>query len=618
MNEHLRALGERVGILPEYVNYDGTQRVVTGEETYAAILRALGFAVDDEESLRRALQGFQENGANSPATAMPIPCASVEERTGRRQARGIWVNLYSIRSAANWGVGDLGDLRRLVKWAGELGLDFVALNPLHALRNFGPHVSPYRPVSRLYRNEIYLEMEAVPELEAVWNVYEETRRELEEVRTGSTIDYGGVSRLKRGFLKLLYQSFKNVHGNAETPRGADYLTFLEREGTALRDFATFTVYDELGNSRRDPANRSDSPMLNCRSEKMEEFREEHAYEIGFHQFVQFELDRQLASIAKLAKDSGMSIGLMGDLAIGTSPDGSDPWAYPDLFLRGASIGAPPDDLGPQGQNWGLPPIHPHRLRETGYEYFRRVLQNNLAHMGALRIDHAMGLMRQFWIPDGFDGFKGAYMQFPAEELFAIVAEESRRVGAIIVGEDLGTVPDGFREMMSRFGVLSTRVVHFEREWDGSYKPADRYPHDAYAVVETHDMVPLAGFAEGRDLRLRKQVGLITNEESSRLALERRGVDWECLKARLRQDGFAIEQGKDEIQSVCQALIQFLYRSPCAMVGVSLDDLAGEREPINVPGVGPERHASWSRRMTMTLEEIVDSSVIREGLCASQQ
>lgn len=615
MSERLRSLGERAGILPEYVNFDGTQRIVTSDEAYAAVLKSLGFSVD-EESLQQALESFRPDNLTSQHSSDSVRCVTVEQRIGKRQARGIWTNLYTIRSATNWGVGDFGDLRRMVKWAGEVGLDFVALNPLHALRNRGHDVSPYRPVSRLYRNEIYLEMEAIPEFETSWAAHEQTRWELKKARAGTAIDYSEVSRLKRDHLILMYGVFKNAHGAGQTQRGAEYLQFLDREGAALDDFATFTVFDEmipLGEDWRDPAIQDDWPMLDCRSAKVQEFREWRADEIGFHQYVQFELDRQLASIAEYAKECGLSIGLMGDLAIGTAPDGSDPWAYPDLFLKGVSIGAPPDDLGPQGQNWGLPPIHPHKLRETGFEFFRRVLRNNLAHMGALRIDHVMGLLRQFWIPDGLDGSQGAYMQFPAEDLFRIVAEESRRAGAVIVGEDLGTVPDGFRELMSRFGVLSTRVVHFERAWDGGYKPADHYPPEAYAVVGTHDMAPLAGFAEGRDLQLRKHVGLIPDEDSLQQALEQRRIDWERLKARLLQEGFAIEQGKDEIPSACRALIQFLYRSPCAMAGVSLDDLAGEREPVNVPGVGQDRHQSWTRRMTISLEEIIASKAIRDVL-----
>jgi 4-alpha-glucanotransferase len=282
-------------------------------------------------------------------------------------------------------------------------------------------------------------------------------------------------------------------------------------------------------------------------------------------------------------------------------------------LKNVSIGAPSDDLGPAGQNWGLPPMNPRVLRDSEYAFWTRLLRNNLAHMGALRIDHVMGLLRQFWIPDGFEGSKGAYVRCPADDLFGILAQESRRNGTIIVGEDLGTVPEGFRDLLQRFGVLSTRVVYFEREYDGGFKGSQSYPANAYVVVGTHDMVPLKGYAEGRDLVLRRQVGLISDDERLSKAILGREREWQSLKSRLKEEGFEADKQEDEVSAVCRALVGFLAKSPACLVGLSLDDLAGEREPVNVPGVGQDKHRSWSRRMTMSLEEIMASQAIRETL-----
>ncbi len=618
----LRALGEQAGILAEYLNYDGTQRVVTSEETYQAILQCMGYEVGDNEALLRAIGVASpldpDNIANRPA---PGRCVSTAERSSKPQLRGIWCNLYSIHSATNWGVGDFGDLRRLIAWAAEIGMAFVAINPLHALRNRGSDVSPYRPVSRLYRNEIYLETEAIPEFSHCepaqqWMGSVEFRRRLELTREGSNVGYDAVSTWKREILKTLHQTFQQVHVGPKTKRGQEYAEYLKREGEALLGFATFMAIEEQYSTRGGdaigwwhwPGGLSDS-----RSTEVQEFRGKHADEVDFHCYVQFELDRQLASLAQMAEDVGIEIGLFGDLAIGTSPDGSDPWAFPELFLQGISIGAPPDDLGPHGQNWGLPPMHPRVLVESDFAYWRKLLQNNLAHMGALRIDHVMGLLRQFWIPDGFDGSKGAYVRFPAERLFPILAEESQRSRTVIVGEDLGTVPEGFRDMLQRFGVLSTRVVQFERDWDGSFKAAAAYPHDAYVVVETHDMAPLAGYAEGRDLVIRRQLGLIENDAELEKSLHGRQRNWEALTSRLIQDRVGDGVSKDDVGSVCSATIRFLAKTPSSMIGISLDDLAGEREPVNIPGVGQDRHPSWSRRMTMTLEEIISSPTIRNAL-----
>jgi 4-alpha-glucanotransferase len=616
----LRLVGERVGILPEYVNYDGSQRFVTPDETYKAILQSMGIRADDDASTQRALESLnQDEKPQATQRSIQAKCMTCGELSVKPQLRGIWTNLYTIRSETNWGAGDFGDVRRLVKWAGEVGLDFVALNPLHALRNRGHDISPYRPVSRLYRNETYLEMEAIPEFqhdavrERLTSI--EFRAKLDQTRSGSLIDYEAVASLKREVLQLLHQSFRN--GQAE--RGGAYREYLEREGAALRNFATFMALDDhFSSPDRGVLDWRAWPdeLRNVQSSAVEKFRQRHAEEVDFHSYVQFELDRQLGVLVQFAKESGLSAGLMGDLAIGTAPDGSDPWSFPDLFLSGVSIGAPPDDLGPAGQNWGLPPINPRALRDTGFEFWKRLLRNNLAHMGALRIDHVMGLLRQFWIPEGFDGSQGAYVQFPAEELFSILAEKSRRAGAIIVGEDLGTVPEGFRGLLRRFGVLSTRVVYFERDWNGQFHPASRYPSDAYVVVGTHDMAPLAGFAEGADLRLRRKVELIPDDKSLGEAVEGRKNDWAALKHRLAQERIEMDPQADEREAVCRALVQFLFKTPACMVGISLDDLAGEREPVNVPGVGQDRHPSWSRRMTKSLEEIMSSPSIRSTLSES--
>lgn len=618
MSELLRTLGQRVGIVPEYVNFDGTQRVTTPDETYRAILKCLGYDVDDAASLRDALDTITKRNPSPAATISSVKCLSCAEVSSKRQLRGIWCNLYSLRSATNWGVGDFGDLRRLVKWAGEVGLDFVALNPLHALRDRGHDVSPYRPVSRLYRNEIYLELEAIPEFEisdeAQKALNSQLLKQLEHARAAPIVDYDEVSRLKRHFLRLVHEQFREMHGQFQTERGQEYRGYLEKEGTALRDFATFMVLDEMSAPRSSVNMDGWSAQLsNRRSAEVRDFQRKHAIEIDFHCFVQFELDRQLASIAKQAKQSGMAIGLFGDLAIGTAPDGSDPWAYSDLFLYGVSIGAPPDDLGPQGQNWSLPPINPRVLADSGFAYWKKLLQNNLSRMGALRIDHVMGLLRQFWIPDGFDGSKGAYMQFPAQEMFSILAEESRRNGTVIIGEDLGTVPEGFRDLMQRFGLLSTRVLYFERESDGSFKPAAAYPKEAYAVVATHDMAPLAGFAEGRDLQLRRQLDLIPTNAQFEEAMTWRKATWRFLVRRLIDEGLADSSQSENVSIMVHALVKFLAKTPACLIGFSLDDLALEPQPINVPGVGQDRHKSWSRRMTMRLEEIISSPSIKSLL-----
>ncbi|MDO8632006.1 MAG: 4-alpha-glucanotransferase, partial [Phycisphaerales bacterium] len=484
-------------------------------------------------------------------------------------------------------------------------------------------VSPYRPVSRLFRNEIYLDVEAVPEMPSCDEAQRmidspSFRAELSRLRDADVIDYDAVFALKRSVLRDLHAAFDALHARADTPRGRDYRSYLEREGPALLDFATFSALDERFRSatpslfdwREWPADLRDP-----RSPEVERFRRDRAKEVGFHCFVQFELDRQLAAVASLAREKGLAIGLFQDLAIGTAPDGADPWAFPGLFTERASIGAPPDDLGPTGQNWALPPINPHRLRESAYEYWRRLLRGAFAHAGALRIDHVMGLLRQFWIPEGCDGTRGAYVRFPGDDLFAILALESRRSGAVVIGEDLGTVPLGFSELLERWGVLSTRVLYFERDHAGEFRPPHHYPSRAYVVVATHDMVPLAGFRDGRDLMLRRRVGVIADDAALASAKAQRRSDFDALIRRLQADGLLTDADSTDVNSLrlCAALNRFLRRTSAPLVGISLDDLAGETEPVNLPGVGQDRYRNWSRRMRVPLEELRASQEIRRSI-----
>lgn len=612
-------LGEMAGVLPDYINFDGSQRVVTPDETYRAILKSLGYENFDPESLQIAIQSkeapaqsLKDDASNGAATR----CVSCREKSSKRQLRGIWTNLYSLRSLANWGIGDFGDLKRLIQWAGSNELDFVAINPLHALRNQGFDISPYRPVSRLFRNEIYLDIESIPEFahcQAARKFLAQPSAQAQKAKLQNSplVHYESVHSLKRSVLLLLHQEFLRTTRVQASERRNAFDEYLQREGTALRDFATFEAIDEAMMGSTQSWRFWPNGLHYSRSQAVEDYRRSHPDEISFHCWVQFELDRQLSMLEQRCKECGLAVGLFGDLAIGTSPDGSDPWAFPDLFLENMSIGAPPDDLGPHGQYWGLPPINPHALRRNQFEFWTRLLRSNLAHMGALRIDHVMGLLRQFWIPEGFDGTQGAYMQFPAHELFSILSRESRRAGTIIVGEDLGTVPDGFRDLLYRFGVLSTRVVRFEREWGGRFKAADAYPGSALVVVGTHDMVPLAGYPQGSDLRLRAQLGQFT-ESTLKEALQQRSSDWDALKSRLKEEGFEVDN-QSETASVCRAMNRFLGKMSASMVAVSLDDLAGECEPVNVPGVGLDRHRSWSRKMAMTMESIVSSEAIRDAL-----
>ncbi|HSJ98501.1 MAG TPA: 4-alpha-glucanotransferase, partial [Myxococcota bacterium] len=322
----------------------------------------------------------------------------------------------------------------------------------------------------------------------------------------------------------------------------------------------------------------------------------------FRAWLQFELERQLAAAAERGRAAGLAIGVYQDLAVGSASDSADTWMAQGLFARGATVGAPPDDYAPDGQNWGLPPLDPHRLRADGYRHWSRLLRAGFAHAGALRIDHAMGMMRLFWIPEGRPGSEGTYVHARSDEMLGVLALESRRAGALVIAEDLGTVPPEFREELAEWAVLSSAVAYFERD-DGVFRPAAAYPPRALATVQTHDLVPLAGHRDGADLRIRRSVGQIPDDAALAEALAEREREHAALLARLREEGLLPAGAEPSPAELCVAVHAFLASTPSALVAASLDDLAGEAEPVNVPGVPVDRHRSWSRRMTVSLEAL---------------
>ena len=710
----LAALADRVGIMPDYVNHNGTERRFTPDGTRQSLLAAMGFDASSEQSAQAAIDSLDHSereriiapvhvvtSAPTPVSVsasnqqarngesgtvslrlprgvntswdwvlelheesgrvhrtegrvtphsdietveLPLParpklgyhriratlrasdseyhgdqrlivapasCFTTTEAFADRRLFGLWTNLYSIRSHNNWGVGDLGDLRELLSLANEVGAGFVGINPLHVNRNHGPDISPYRPVSRLYRNGIYLDLSAIPELnhcEEAQHVLDSSQfvSQLHTLRSAKDVNYVRIDEIKRNVLQSLHRAFVKQHRDKPTARGQSYAAYLETEGRTLTDFATFQALDNyfrcfdppLASPRRWPVEYRDP-----RSTAVETFRRDHADEIDYHCYLQFELDRQLNDIAGHAQSLGLPIGLYQDLAVGASPDGSDCWSFPQLFVDGVSVGAPPDDLGPEGQNWDLPPINPLRLRESGYDYWIRLLRGVFAHAGAVRIDHIMGLFRQFWIPANCPGSAGAYVRYPADDLFAILALESRRHNALVIGEDLGTVPAGFEEILERWGILSTRVLYFERDHNAEFRSPSQYSKRAMVTVNTHDLAPLKGYWEGIDLEVRRGVGQIATDEQLAEAYARRSCERNSLNRALHREGLAPEHGSLDYADRCAAVHAFIARSPAPLIGISLDDLAGETEPMNLPGVDPTRYPCWTRRMRIPLEDL---------------
>jgi 4-alpha-glucanotransferase len=565
--------------------------------------------------------------AEQTLIVVPPRCPLPRERLGSRGVFGLLANLYAVESARNWGAGDFTDLGTLVDFAGSIGAAFVGVNPLHALRNGRREISPYSPVSRLYRNPLYLDVAAVPEIAETPSVGRRLAspafaRTLERLRAGTHVDYAAVMALKMPLLAELHRTFARRHRDADTARGRTYRRWRRAEGAALDDFATYVALEEQlaptagrdwrrwPREYRDPA----SPAIAA-------FRVRHAEAIDRARWIQFELDRQLGAVAARARDAGLAIGVYQDVALGSAARGSDAWAFPGLFvLDGTSLGAPPDALAPAGQHWGLPPLDPHALCRDGYRYWIRLLRSAFGHAGALRIDHVMGLFRQFWIPPRRPGAEGAYVRFPLDDLLGILALESRRARALVIGEDLGTVPAGLPARLREAGLLSTRVLLFARDRRGAFVPARRYPRQALVGANTHDIVPLAGWTKGRDLALRHAHGQLPRRADLAAARRERHAALTALAALLVEAGLwpkdtAADGADPRFRGAVHA---FLCRTPSALVGIALDDLAAVREPVNLPGVDLDRYRSWSRRPGLALESLRSDPAVALALAGARR
>ncbi len=537
--------------------------------------------------IKCALRGALDLDSAQDLIVTPRRASDVAAALGGGQTFGVIGHLYALWRHGGLGVGDMRDLGELVGSAAAAGADFVGLNPLHAVDNHQAEVSPYYPSSRIFRNPIYLDLDAVPELSSSADA-RALLRAAAELPAAPRVDYAAVWERKRRVLAALHASFFAQHACSDTGRGNEYRAFVARHGAVLEDFATFCALGErLGGPgpALSDAQRFPLEFSHARAPGVARFREEAQREIDFHKYLQFELDRQLGLCQADARARGMRIGLYGDLAVGNAPGGADVWSRPELFARGVQLGAPPDSFTADGQTWGLAPLVPQRLLADRHRYFIALCRQAVRHTGMLRIDHVMGLLRQFWVPDGMRASAGAYVRFPFEELAGIVALESARAGTIVVGEDLGIVPEGLRARMSELALLRSLVLYFERDGFGGFVSPGHYARDALATVNTHDLPPLAAFSDRGSLAL---------------ALVREGC---------------VQQGEDVREPAVNVVAahRFLARTGSTLVAASLDDLCMEQEPLNTPGLQLADRPNWSRRARLAVADLANDETARRIL-----
>jgi len=708
----LDCLAELAGIESVHRDYFGRQTVVS-QETKRALLRALGFPVDDPAGLASALRSFAERSwwrALEPVcvTIAPDPirvgltltqaaqgdalewwlteeCGrshrgvarwddlpvreeralegrSIERReleigialpfgyhrlevgdlgttsvivapkhcflsrpeAGKERTWGLAIQLYALSSPTNWGVGDFSDLREIAQVTASAGGASVALNPLHELDPANPAAaSPYAPSSRLHLNVASLDVEAIPDFAEC----SEARRiatspafaaRLSDLRAAPLVDYESVATCKRAILDVLFAWFRRHHLERKTARGRAFQAFVEAGGPALQQLATFETLREHFSDPPFSFGPAAWPQAfrDCTSQAVAKFSAVHSERVQFFAYLQWNADVQLAAAERACAE--MPVGLFRDLAVGASPDGAEAWSDPATLLRDVTLGAPSDPLNVHGQSWGLAPQSPIALRERAYAPFSALIRANMRYAGALRIDHVMGWQRQFWIPVGHPPSDGAYVRFPLADLLAVVALESARNTCIVVGEDLGTLPDGFRETMRDSQVLSSRLLYFERAEDGEIAAPEQYPTAAVVSPGTHDLPTLPAFWTARDVQLRATLGLLPVGESPADALAHRESEREAflsaflrahalgidVATRLRSAGASPEPA--DLRALVAAAYRYLARSPSLMLTVSLDDMLGSALQVNVPGTVLE-HPNWQHKAGVPISKLLQDA-----------
>ena len=562
----------------------------------------------------------------------PDTCFIPELQNGRTW--GLSINLYSISSLRNWGIGDFTDLRKIVKWIADLKGGFVGINPLHAIPNTKPFgVSPYSPISRLYKNFVYLNIEDIPEVSESEDAQAITRsesfkKELNKLKKRKLIDYEQAASLKERVLRHAFDLFYEKYYMRDTPQGMDFRRYMSEESSALESFALFVmlwkymkkVHNAYTSQQWPEEYRSPS------NKEVHDLRKTHEKEILFYKYVQWHIDKQLEETAEMARKLGMVVGLYHDLAIGSVAGGSDVWNY-RAVIGEADVGAPSDDFSPNGQNWGFPPVIPERLKDTGYELFIQTIRKNMKYAGALRIDHAPGLFRLFWIPYGTTPKEGAYVLYPSEDLLRIIALESVRNKTMVIAEDLGTVGENVREMLKRFQMLSYKLFYFERNYpDPSFVLPDGYPDMALCAVTTHDLPTLYGYWKSQDIKIKKQLGMYQDDNLWKKQVQDRNRDKKLIIAALKSQEIIPDDFPSDPKMIpqmapelCLAIYQYLTRTPCKLLLVSLDDILGTLNQQNMPGT-VDLYPNWIQKTPLTLEKmlsdkrfIVLSEILRKNI-----
>jgi 4-alpha-glucanotransferase len=529
------------------------------------------------------------------APAMAYQGRLAQKSTSSKQSWGLNAQLYALRNDAQWGIGDFGNLAELIDYAAQAGADFILLNPLHALDISQPNnPSPYSPTDRRRLNPLYIQIEAVYEYKALngelsSQKWQQKKRALNHAHL---INYDEVQSLKYAAFEKLYQIFDYQHVKQETPRFKAYQAFLAQDRVALMQFVDTEMKLASKNFTQDA---------------------------GFYLYLQFIANEQLQACQLNAKQCGMSIGLIRDLAVGAVSQGAEVSANVDLFCDNASIGAPPDPFAEQGQNWGLTPFDPVKLKQDNFCHFIQLIRSNMQSCGALRIDHVMGLLRLWWWPLDEELGQGSYVYYPLETLLAIVCLESQRARCIVIGEDLGIVPPEIVSLLHDAGILSNELFYFCKDHHGFKAPKD-HKHQSLMILANHDVPTLAAWWTGTDLRLRRELELIeTDAKLQQIIAQRQLEKQQLVDLLIREQAFelptlTVSVDQLDFDSIMLAWIHVAAKGNAQLFSVQLSDLVADKHGVNIPGTWKE-FPNWQRRLPLSIKQMSQSPKVQQRLDA---
>ncbi|MBB2834086.1 UNVERIFIED_ORG: 4-alpha-glucanotransferase [Rhizobium esperanzae] len=602
----LESLARRHGIIPTRPSPDNREVAISGR-TKRKLLSAL--KVDLSAAVDRETAGTRQEPKQ---THKEIPRSYLPEFLSGTRIWGISLQLYELRSARNWGIGDFEDLVVMTDLAGSLGADFIGLNPLHAPFLADPdRCSPYEPSSRQHLNPLYIAVDCVPG----FVLSRALDRKLERLRRTDLVGYAEVAEVKLQALRDLWPGWRGRRPVDKAYAPADFDLFVAQGGDELRRHALFECLSLSMAGRGAGAGWQTWPadFQRADSAAVAEFERDHQDDVRFHMWLQWLAHRQMMQAAERALKAGMRIGLYLDLAVGEAVDGSATWSQPEVYISKATIGSPPDPFAVDGQDWHLAGYLPSRIASGETSPFRRMVTAGMRYAGAIRIDHAPALRRLFLVPLGSSPEGGGYVRYPQERLLQILAETSAEHRCLVIGEALGMIPEDLPDDLASARILSYRILSYEQDEDG-FKSPDTYPVLALACISTHDHQTLAGWWRGADIQDRREHGIVPPDLTEK-HLEHRKRERKSLTAALRAAGLGLPQrldataSREALRELTVSAYRYIARTPSLLVAVRLADLTDEKNPTNIPGTS-DSYPNWKPKLSVLLEDMMSSPLVK--------